>query len=104
MLGHSITLADPLPQRRLALTFEDGLRAIVSLDDVLQDYAGIFSPLLEEDYFRRVRVDPELGTLFWPNGADLCPDVLYSIASGQPIVVEGKVVFDGNSAQRVGAA
>ena len=27
--------------------------------------------------FRQVRVDPELGTIVWPNGADVCPDVLF---------------------------
>jgi hypothetical protein len=27
--------------------------------------------------FRSVRVDPELGTIVWPNGADIDPDVLY---------------------------
>ena len=27
--------------------------------------------------FRAVRVDEELGTIVWPNGADIDPDVLY---------------------------
>ena len=27
--------------------------------------------------FRSVRVDPELGTIVWPNGADICPDTLF---------------------------
>jgi hypothetical protein len=28
------------------------------------------------DLFRQVRVDHELGTIVWPNGADMDPDVL----------------------------
>ena len=49
---------------------------------------GVFEPLLDDCFFRRVRVSADLGTIVWPNGADLCPDVLYSVASGQPIVIE----------------
>lgn len=76
----------PLPNRQLELTFENGLRAIVEMDRVVNNYTGIFALLLDENYFRQVKVDTELGTIVWPNGADACPDVLYSIASGQPII------------------
>ena len=72
--------------RKLELTFEDGLEAVVDMDCVLKSYTGVFAPLLDENYFQLVRVDPELGTIVWPNGADVCPDVLYSHASGKPIV------------------
>lgn len=36
---------------------------------------GVFAPLSNESFFRRVRVF--LGSIQWPNGADLCPDTLY---------------------------
>jgi hypothetical protein len=36
-----------------------------------------WAELHETDYFRQVRVDPELGTVVWPNGYDLDPDVLH---------------------------
>ncbi|MFN9174661.1 MAG: DUF2442 domain-containing protein [Synechocystis sp.] len=32
-------------------------------------------------YFAQVKVNPELGTIQWPNGADLDPDVLYDLIS-----------------------
>lgn len=82
-----VTQAHPLPARRLDLTFEDGLHAVVSLDTIVQTYSGVFSALLDEQFFQQVKVDPELGTVVWPNGADVCPDVLYSAASGKPISV-----------------
>ncbi len=36
--------------------------------------------------FRSVRVDAELGTIVWPNGADLDPDVL--ILGRIPVALE----------------
>jgi hypothetical protein len=75
----------PLSDRRLAVTFEDGLEAVLEMDGILKTYDGVFAPLLDPDFFSKVVVDPELGTIVWPNGADLCPDVLYSHASGKVI-------------------
>jgi len=80
-----VTKAHPLPLRRLDLTFEDGLHAVVEMDSIVKTYIGVFAPLLDDEFFRQAKVDPELGTVVWPNGADVCPDVLYSAASGKPI-------------------
>jgi len=46
---------------------------------------GVFQPLEDIEFFRQVKVDPEIGTLVWPNGVDFCPDVLYSEATGTPL-------------------
>jgi hypothetical protein len=32
-----------------------------------------------------VRVDPEIGTVTWPNGVDLAPEVLHEQAAAHPI-------------------
>lgn len=82
-----VTHVNALPNRKLELVFEDGLQAVVDLDRVIDSYTGVFAPLLDENYFQLVKVDFELGTIVWPNGADVCPDVLYSQASGKPIVI-----------------
>jgi hypothetical protein len=89
-----VTAVVPLENRRLKLTFADGLSAIVEMDRVIGGYSGVFACLMDDRYFEQVRVDPELGTIVWPNGADVCPDVLYSFASGQPIVVNGERVLN----------
>jgi hypothetical protein len=36
----------------------------------------VFAPLRDLDVFRQVTVDDQLGTIVWPNGADMDPDVL----------------------------
>lgn len=89
-----ITGVRPLQARQLALTFADGLEGIVDLDQVISQYTGIFAPLLDQNYFSQVRLNDELGTIFWPNGADLCPDVLYSYISGKPVIIDGLRVLN----------
>lgn len=83
-----------LDGHKLELTFKDGLTATVDRDHVIRSFDGVFAPLKDLEYFRLVRVDPEIGTIVWPNGADLCPDVLYSYASGKPIIVNGERVLN----------
>lgn len=39
----------------------------------------------EIGFFKKVKVDPEIGTLVWPNEVDLCPDVLCGEATGEPL-------------------
>ncbi len=45
----------------------------------------MFAGLQDEAEFAKVRVDPDTGTITWPSGADLCPDVLYSKLTGKPL-------------------
>jgi hypothetical protein len=54
--------------------FTNGEEREIDLDSYLR--GPIFEPLRDDlTYFRQVRV--EGGTIAWPNGADLDPDVLY---------------------------
>jgi hypothetical protein len=70
-----ITSVEPLEGFRLRLAFTDGLVREVDLSDDL--WGQMAEPLQDPDYFRRVSVDTELGTVVWPNGYDLDPDVLH---------------------------
>jgi Protein of unknown function (DUF2442) len=69
---------------QLHVRFEDGVEGDLDLKEMVR-FEGVFAPLREPARFAEVRVHPELGTICWPNGADLDPDVLYSKISGQPI-------------------
>lgn len=57
------------------IRFEDGSEGEVDLSAEL--YGPVFEPLRDLRYFSQVRVDPELGTIVWPNGANLAPEFLY---------------------------
>jgi hypothetical protein len=70
-----ITAVTPLNGSRLRLTFTDGLIREVDLSGDL--WGPLAEPLQDPDFFSQVRVDPELGTVVWPNGYDLDPDVLH---------------------------
>jgi hypothetical protein len=72
---------------RLELAFSDGVTREVDLKNRIVGRGGVFRPLADIDFFKRVEVDPEAGTIFWPNGVDFCPDVLYSLATGKSIQV-----------------
>jgi hypothetical protein len=58
----------------LWLRFSDGAEGETDLAPELQ--GEVFEPLRDVAAFSQVRVDPELRTIAWPNGADLAPEFL----------------------------
>ncbi len=71
-----VTDVEPLDGFTLRLRFNDGAERVVDLTDEL--WGPVFEPLkADPDLFRQVRVDEEMGTIVWPNGADMDPDVLH---------------------------
>ena len=69
---------------RIYVRFADGVEGEVDLDGIVR-WEGVFAPLRDPSRFAQVRVDTDLGTVVWPNGADLDPDVLYAAVTGRPI-------------------
>lgn len=64
---------------RLRMEFEDGNSGEVDFSH--EDWSGIFAPLADPRYFSQVRIDDELGTIVWPNGADIAPETLHRLIS-----------------------
>jgi hypothetical protein len=62
---------------RLRLWFNDGQVKDVDLINAL--YGKVFEPLKNQDLFRQVAINPDTGTVEWPNGADFAPEYLYEI-------------------------
>lgn len=78
---YEIRAVEYLGGHRLRLTFADGNVGDVDLADKFKAPLGpVFEPLRDVEYFAQVSVDTELGTVVWPNGADLAPDVLHEQA------------------------
>ena len=42
-----------------------------------EKWKGVFAPLADADYFHQVKLDEGLGTIAWPNGADIAPETLH---------------------------
>lgn len=88
-MGKDVIGVEPIGEYRLALVFEDGERREVDVSTIVT-LDGVFEPLRDPSYFRRVRVDPDAGTIVWPNGADICPDVLHE--RSQPTAKHSKSI------------
>ena len=68
--------ATPRDGYTVYVRFDDGTSGAVDLS-YLTEYGGVFAPLRDLAYFRRLRADAELGTIVWPNDADIAPETLY---------------------------
>ena len=68
------------PPFTVHLTFTDGSTGAVDLAPWLKGRGGVFAALQDPAFFARVTVLTDAGTIVWPNGVDLDPDVLYEAA------------------------
>jgi hypothetical protein len=59
----------------LRVSFDDGTSQVIDFEPVLR--GEMFGPLKNKRKFSRVRIDPEVHTLVWPNGADFDPATLH---------------------------
>ena len=59
---------------RLWLSYADGRQGEVDLSDELS--GGVFEPLRDHEFFKKLTLNPDFHTLQWPNGADFAPEFL----------------------------
>lgn len=57
---------------KIEVEFTDGKKGIADLEGEL--YGPVFEPLKDKEFFSRIRVDEDLETVVWENGADLAPE------------------------------
>jgi uncharacterized protein DUF2442 len=66
----------------LSIQFEDGTSQTIDFRPVLK--GELYGPLQEPTVFDQVRIDPEIHTLVWPNGADFDPAILHNWSESKP--------------------
>ncbi len=74
---HFVRCVKHVDDHVLMLTFEDGSVKLADLAPFLE--GEVFEPLRDISYFKTVRVNPDLDTVVWDNGADFAPEFLYDI-------------------------
>lgn len=71
-----ITHVEVLHAHVVRLRFADGVERSIDLEPYL--HGPVFAEIRHDRaVFASVEVDPDAGTIVWPSGADLAPDVLY---------------------------
>jgi Protein of unknown function (DUF2442) len=60
---------------QLRVHFDDGVSQTIKFEPVL--FGELYGPLRELAVFIKVRIDPEVHALVWPNGADFDPATLH---------------------------
>jgi len=66
-----IISAEPLPQCRLKVTFNDGVSGVSPVEP--ERRGGVFLKLLDARVFNALTVNPDFGCVEWPGGVELRP-------------------------------
>ena len=66
----------------LSIQFDDGTSQDIDFRPVLE--GELYGPLQDPTLFAQVRIDPEIQTLVWPNGADFDPAILHNWPESGP--------------------
>ncbi len=80
----------------LDVYFDDGASQRIDFRPILK--GELYQPLRDLKLFNQVRINPEVHTLVWPNGADLDPETLRNWPFSQKI--SGKIIGDLETADK----
>jgi hypothetical protein len=72
---HKVTAFQNTAPYTLLVSFEDNTQQTINFFPVL--FGEQFGPLKDLSLFKKVRIDHEVHTLVWPNGADFDPATLH---------------------------
>ena len=80
--------AEYIDDYKVKVFFSNGEKGVVDLSSVLK--GPIFEPLKDKSLFSRLKIDKDLETIVWPNGADLAPEYIYYLAFRDKIELQPK--------------
>ena len=72
---HRVVSFEKVAPFTLRVGFDDGISQVIDFRPVLK--GELYGPLQDSSLFDRVRIDSEVHTLVWPNGADFDPATLH---------------------------
>jgi hypothetical protein len=72
---HKIRKVEPTSDFELICTFDNGLVKQYDVKPLFKKSGPILEPLRKAAYFKRVFL--EMGAPAWPNGFDICADLIY---------------------------
>ena len=88
MMDHPIfrvTAFEVVAPFTLRVQFDDNTEQVINFEPIL---AGeLYRPLRDLTLFNQVRIDPEVDTLVWSNGADFDPATLHDWPKFAPILI-----------------
>jgi hypothetical protein len=70
----------------LRVAFDDDTQQTIDFEQVLA--GDLYRPLKDLALFNQVRIDPEVNTLVWPNGADFDPETLHDWPQCRKALIE----------------
>lgn len=62
---------------KLILEFNDSEYRLLDIAQFLQNDKGKLKELMDINMFRTAKIDLKAGTVFWENGVDFDPEILY---------------------------
>ncbi len=65
----------PLDDYCLELKFDNGVKGIYHVNP--KKKGGVFLKLLDKKIFKKVKINPDWGSIEWPDSIDLCPEAIY---------------------------
>lgn len=82
---HSVKTVTVIAPYTLRLSFEDETTQVIDLEPMLR--GELYGPLRDEQLFGQVRLDTEVNTIVWPNGADFDPATLHDWPNQGPALI-----------------